>query len=224
MSAKLDYFYCSPSRIDGFFKTSQKKAALLKRFMEEQMTHKKTNNYYLYLGFSLIELMVGITIALIIMGISIPSFAGLMSRNKVTLQTNSIFQSLYLARSYAITEQKHVHVCHMSQPNSMQCHQQKGYNSTWSNGWLVFVDKNNDNEYDDDDKLVKAFQSINQTNIVFNQQGRLRFFPDGSSRSAGFYICDQQQQAYRHVYLLHTGRARTNQSLTNKQKAICDAA
>ena len=175
-------------------------------------------------GFSFIELMITITILVILTGVAIPSFTGLMARNKVTVATNAVFESLYIARSYAITQQKKVHVCHMSEPNSMTCSDQRDYNTPWTNGWLVYADLNDDNDYDQGDSIIRVMQSSELTNVVFNQQGRLRFFPDGSARSAGFYVCDQQQQSYRHVYLLYSGRARVNQSLSAKQKSVCDAA
>lgn len=185
--------------------------------------HQKTAPHFT-VGFSLIELMVTITIMTILIGISVPSFASLMARNKVTVQTNALFESLYLARSYAISQQKKVLVCHMSQPDSMDCSTQRNYNTPWVNGWLVFADVNNNGEYDNDDRLIKVMQANNHANIIFNQQGRLRFFPDGSARSAGFYICDKQQQTYRHIYLLHSGRARINETLSTQQKEHCDAA
>ncbi len=175
-------------------------------------------------GFSLIELIISIAIMAILIGISVPSFTSIIARNNVVTQTNTIFESLYLARSYAITQQKNVHVCHMSKPDSLECHQQRDYNTAWSNGWLIFADVNNTNEYDDGDNLIRAFQASERANIVFNQQGRLRFFPDGSARSAGFYVCDKQQKNYRHVYLLHSGRARANETITAQQKSHCDNA
>ncbi|MBX2847345.1 MAG: GspH/FimT family pseudopilin [Acidiferrobacterales bacterium] len=184
----------------------------------------KKSSYNQY-GLSLIELVMTTAIVAIVTGLSIPSFAELINRNRVVAHTNKIFESLYVARSFAITQQVNVHVCYMSKPNSMLCDTDRGYNSTWGeNGWLVYADVNNDNEYDDEDNLIKIFQANEHTNIVFNQRGRLRFFPDGSARSAGFYICDKQQQNYRHIYLLYSGRARINQALTDKQKTICDSS
>lgn len=185
---------------------------------------RKTINKQSQLGLSFIELMVTVSIMVIVTGLSIPSFANLIARNKVTTQANAVFESLYIARSTAITRQNNVHVCPMSEANSMQCDQQRDYNSDWSNGWLVFADANNNNEYDESDTLIRIFQATEHANIVFNQRGRLRFFPDGSARSAGFYICDRQKHSYRHIYLLYSGRARVNDILTDKQKAICDAS
>lgn len=184
------------------------------------MQHPKTNIYQS--GFNLIELLVFIAILTIIAGAAIPSFASLISRNQVVVQSNTLLGSLHLARSYAITQQKNVHVCHIDQEDLQACSEARGYNSDWSSGWLVFVDVNNNNDFDNADHLVRSFLSNSQTNIVFNQRGRLRFFPDGSSRSAGFYVCDKQQLNYRHVYLLYSGRARIGAQLNTTQKVRCD--
>ena len=175
-------------------------------------------------GFNFLELMVSIAIVTILIGLAIPSFASLIFKNQVSVQTNALFQSLYLARSYAITTQKKVHVCHMDDPISMTCSLDRDFNSNWSNGWLVFVDENNNNDFDEDDIFVNVKQTDQRVNVVFNQRGRLRFFPDGSSRSAGFYICDSEKQNYRHIFLLYSGRARVNGQLSDLQKTRCDNA
>jgi len=185
---------------------------------------KPTKTLNTSLGFSLIELLITLSIIVITTSISIPSFISLINNNKVTTQTNAIFESLYLARSYAITRQKNVHVCHMSEPNIEKCDSNRDFNTSWSNGWLVFADINNDNEFDDNDNLIQVVSATSHINVIFNQRGRLRFFSDGSARSAGFYICDQQKINYRHIYLLYSGRARTSEQITTKQKKICDDA
>ena len=175
-------------------------------------------------GFSLIELLILLSIIVIATGISTPSFISLINSSRVTTQTNSIFESLYLARSYAITQQKNVHICHMSEPNIEQCDSDRDYNTAWSNGWLVFADINNNNEFDNEDNLIQVNAPNMNTNIVFNQRGRLRFFPNGSARSAGFYICDRQNMHYRHIFLLYSGRARTSKKITTRQQEVCDKA
>lgn len=180
------------------------------------------NQIYTNRGFTLIELMVAITVAAVLASAAVPSFASLIARNKVTTQTNAILESLYLARSYAIVKQRNVHVCHLNAETNSSCSEDRNYKSKWSHGWLVFADNNGDRNFDDKDELLQIVEMPDSVNIVFNQRGRLRFFPDGSARSSGFYVCDRNQQSFKHVYLLHTGRARINQKLSAKQKSTCD--
>ncbi|NNC99062.1 MAG: hypothetical protein HKN85_02655 [Gammaproteobacteria bacterium] len=173
-------------------------------------------------GISLTELMLSLTLGLIVTGLSVPGFTSLMDRNQVTIQAHTILESLYLARSQAISSNTTVHVCKMDTSNGNACSSDRNYNSDWSSGWLIFSDTNRNNDFDPQDALLRVVDMPDKVNIVFNQRGRLRFFPDGTARSAGFYVCDPRQENYRHLYLLYSGRARINQKLTDKQKAICD--
>ena len=172
-------------------------------------------------GFTLVELMVTLTVSAILATAAAPSFANLIARNKVLIQTNAILESLYLARSYAIVKQRNVHVCHLDPETNSSCSEDRNYNSKWSHGWLVFADNNGDRNFDGNDELLQVVEMPDSVNIVFNQRGRLRFFPDGSARSSGFYICDRQQNSFQHIYLLHSGRARINQKMNAKQKSTC---
>ena len=182
-------------------------------------------------GLTLIELVSSLAIALILTGLAIPSMTNLVSKNRVISQSNSILGSLSLARSHAINTQKNVHICHLksageakSKRTPVQCDSNRGFNSKWSNGWIIFADNDYNNEFTEADDLLRVVEMRDTVNIVFNQRGRLRFFSDGSARSAGFYVCDRKQQSFRHVYLLHSGRARINQNLSAKQKNTCDEA
>lgn len=172
-------------------------------------------------GITLIELMIVVILVAALLLIAMPSFAGLFSKTRVSTQTNAILETLHIARSYAITQQRNVHICHLDPSTMDSCDADRNFNSAWSVGWLVFVDTNNNKDLDQKDHVLKIVEMSGTVNIVFNQRGRLRFFPDGSARSAGFYICDRGQTSFRHVYLLHTGRARINKSLSEQQKSIC---
>lgn len=173
-------------------------------------------------GFSLINLIVTIAITLVLASVAIPSFAGLLSRSVIEHSATNLQHSLTLARQYAITHNTTVQVCRMADDNRKQCHQKRDFNASWNQGWLVFSDTNKNNELDSADKILSVTQNNTKSSVVFNQRGRLRFFANGSARSAGFYICDRNQKNYRHVVLLHTGRTRTTDSLGLRQRTICN--
>ena len=175
-------------------------------------------------GFSLLELIISIAVLASLTSLAIPSFAAMLARNKVITQTNAVFEALYIARSHAISKQKNVHVCPIQIDDNTRCGDNLGYNANWSGGWLIFADNNRNANLDKSDEILQIVEMPKSINIVFNQRGRLRFFPDGSARSAGFYMCDKAQSNYKHIYLLHSGRARVNNKLTAKQKLRCDQA
>ncbi len=173
-------------------------------------------------GYSLLNLIVTTAITLFLASIAIPSFAALMSKTVVENSSSNLQHSLALARQYAVVNHTIVQVCRMADDDQSQCHQQRGFNESWSQGWMVFGDTNKNNELDDSDKILSVTQNNTQSHVVFNQRGRLRFFPDGTARSAGFYVCGRDKKHYRHVVLLHTGRTRTSDSLNTRQRGICN--
>ncbi len=187
----------------------------------DQKTYTPTEKPESSEGFNLIELMVSLSILLIITAFAAPSFASLISSNRLTTTTNTLLQSLNSARSYAITRHKNVHLCPIDNPGELKCSDDYSANASWSAGWLIFSDNDGDAQLSDEQELLAVVDSAKAANVLFNQRGRLRFFPDGSSRSAGFYLCNKNGTRYKHIYLLHTGRARINETLSPKQKRRC---
>ena len=174
-------------------------------------------------AYTLIEAMITLSILVVLLAIAAPSFATLISSNRVTVQSNVILESLLLARRSAVNSRKIIHICQLDDLSVHRCSSDYSGYRDWSTGWMIFQDINRDNEYDKGDKLIRVVAGVADTQLIFNQRGRLRFFPTGSARSAGFTVCDLQKQHYRHIYLLHTGRARTIERITDKQKNKCDA-
>jgi len=189
---------------------------------------KRFNIMGYVLGYSLIELIITMAIAATFITLGTASFNKLFSNNHITLSNNQLIQSLHLARSYAISRQQYVNLCALADNaqtpnNTKECNNDFNFNSNWSNGWLIFIDSNFDKLFNSGDTLLKIIE-LNQTpnvNISFNQRGRLRFSPNGSARSASFYLCIPKQQIYRRLALLHTGRTRSTEQLSNKQKQAC---
>ena len=174
-------------------------------------------------AYTLIETMLTLSIVIVLLAIAAPSFATLISSNRVTVQSNVLLESLHLARRSAVTSHKMTHICQLDDLSEHRCSTDYSGYRDWSTGWMIFQDLNRNNEYDDKDKLIRVVAGVEDTQLIFNQRGRLRFFPTGSSRSAGFTVCDAQKRHYRHVYLLHTGRARVIERITAKQKNKCDS-
>lgn len=86
-------------------------------------------------GFTLIEIMVTLSIATILLSIAIPSFTKLIESNQITAGANELVSSLILARSEALKRSNNVSVC--ASANQISCS-----GSDFSEGWIVFVDCN----------------------------------------------------------------------------------
>jgi type IV fimbrial biogenesis protein FimT len=83
-------------------------------------------------GFTLVELLVGLSIAAILISLAVPSFRTLVENNKTQTLTEEIATSLNFARSEALRRARAVTVC----PSNDQA----TCSGTWNDGWIVFVD------------------------------------------------------------------------------------
>jgi len=83
------------------------------------------------IGFTLIELMVTLTILAILLALAIPSFARLLAANRVSTETSELIASLNLARSEAVRRGQAVTLRALDSSN-------------YSKGWRVFADLDQD--------------------------------------------------------------------------------
>ncbi len=86
-------------------------------------------------GYTLVELMVVITIVAILISVGVPSYRYVTNSNRVSAEVNSLLGDLQFARSEAIKEGGTVTVCPIANPppNPVVC-----ANSTqWNTGWAV---------------------------------------------------------------------------------------
>jgi type IV fimbrial biogenesis protein FimT len=88
-----------------------------------------------HLGFTLVELLVAVSIAAILLAVGIPSFRSAIASNRLTSTTNDLVGSLAQARSEAIRRGVRVTVC-KSNAAGTDCDSTR----TWAQGWISFVD------------------------------------------------------------------------------------
>lgn len=89
-------------------------------------------------GFTLVELMVTLAVAIILIAVGMPLFSGVAANNRATAQANTYLGAFKLARSEAVKRATEVSVCAVADPtaNPVVC----GANTDWVNGLLVFTD------------------------------------------------------------------------------------
>jgi type IV fimbrial biogenesis protein FimT len=82
-------------------------------------------------GFTLIELMITLTVAGILMMVAVPSYREFIQSNRMTTQVNLLVATLKAARSEAIKRRKTVTVCKSS--DQVSCASSGG----WEQGWIT---------------------------------------------------------------------------------------
>lgn len=91
-------------------------------------------------GFTLVELMVVLAIAVFLITSAIPSFQSFIQNNRMSSTTHGFITSMNLARSEAVKRGTQVTMCKSG--DSATCVNNGG----WEQGWIVFVDNNGDGQ------------------------------------------------------------------------------
>ena len=93
------------------------------------------------LGLTIIELMITLVVAAILLTIAVPSMQAMIRNNRLTTQANTFVATLQYARSEAIKRRANLRI--LSADGT----------ADWETGWRVWVDKDNDNTVDDEERL-----------------------------------------------------------------------
>jgi type IV fimbrial biogenesis protein FimT len=88
-------------------------------------------------GFTLLELLITMSVATILLTIAVPSFRYVTNSNRIAGEVNGLLGDLQFARSEAIKEGQYVSVC--ASADGQSC----SNSPDWQSGWIVFVNPNN---------------------------------------------------------------------------------
>ncbi|MGV6850609.1 MAG: GspH/FimT family pseudopilin [bacterium] len=158
-------------------------------------------------GLSLLELLTTISIASIGLGLAIPAFNEFVLNQNMTAQSNNLVTQLNYARLMSVNSAQRLIMC----PSTNQSTCTGGY--TWSDGWIIFIDKDHNRNRDPNEEILRVQDPINQRITLRSSAGRPRvnFFPDGTTpgSNATFTFCDQRgADKARAIIISNVGRAR----------------
>jgi len=138
------------------------------------------------LGFTLIECMLATSVAGVLAAIGVPSMSSVMARQAVQAELNEFQGAVLRARSEAMHRGEVVTVCGLDRASAATGHPRCMLSGKdWSAGWLVFVDRGDRGDMDeDDDQLVVVHQASARVGNVAGTLRYLSFQPSGISASA----------------------------------------
>ena len=173
-------------------------------------------------GLSLIEVITITAVLSVSYSIGVPAFAKFLSSERGVARINDLAASLALTRSVAISRNRHAVIC--KSRDGQTCHRR---GATWHDGWIVFVDLDQDRRRSDDEPLVQslgkgsAMQQLNYS--AFGSRHYVTYRPTGYTKTNGtFTLCDARYpENARALILMKTGRVRASRVKSNGDPLEC---
>lgn len=178
-------------------------------------------------GFTLVELMISLGVGAILLALATPSFTTFTKNKRITTQANEFVATLALARSEALKRvpqldapQTRVAIC--SSSDGASCAGSGG----WSQGWIVFHNKDDDQQVDTsvdpeaDEPIIRVYSALRGDNTLNGSSSVANYIaysstgspvlPNGSFQSGTFVLCDDRGagEHARQMSLSVTGRMR----------------
>ena len=121
-------------------------------------------------GFTLIELMTTLVVAMVLISIAMPSLASLYHAYRADSAIRTIQSTLQLARNSAISYGSRVTACPLQEGDCTQ---------DWTLGITIFIDRGDSNTIDGSDKILLTTDNFHQSDFVTYNRTAVRFQPDG---------------------------------------------
>ncbi|MFT5394159.1 MAG: type IV fimbrial biogenesis protein FimT [Gammaproteobacteria bacterium] len=176
-------------------------------------------------GFGLVELIIGLTIASVLLAVAAPSMKIFVQNNRLRSATLDLANDINFARGEAVKRKVRVVLCRTDNPLAVTpvC---GGATRNWTTGWLVFAsgvnDANSTYEVASDTLLLIGPPHTGATLAVRTNSAanlNLEYNTDGTTRKSGatarFAICDDRAGAAgRQVNVPPHGRLRIKKGST----------
>lgn len=164
-------------------------------------------------GFTLVELLITISILAIVLTMAIPTFSTVTDSIRQRTQVNQLLADLNFARSRAITSRRTVSLC----AGQTSC---DGV-ARWKNQIIIFEDVNANGALDNNELPVRVstLAGSHEWNWGnFRNQRHMSFKPDGTTHSLNgtFTLC-RKNQALRKIVINITGRTRLDSPTDNER-------
>ena len=167
-------------------------------------------------GFTLIEAMVVMAITALTLTIGIPSFTGVLERQRVGTALHLLSADFAAARSAAIMSRQQIVVCPGSAADG--CRNDRD----WNQGWIVFRDTDKNRQPDSDSDLIRAEEARRTGDriTIASTRAYLRYQADGRSANTNLSVRICVQGVLKgEVVVNNTGRVRTERPL---KAATCE--
>ena len=160
-------------------------------------------------GYTLIEMLVTVSIIAILASVAVPSYEGLINNNKQKAVLNTFLGELHYARSEAVKRSRQVVICPSSDASSCS-------KSSWNGGWIIFIDDDRDDTRDSNEELIRVTAALDQgldLSTTSNIEEFIRYRPNGLALETGtFTLCDPRGSDVAKAIIINaTGRPQASE-------------
>jgi len=177
-------------------------------------------------AFSLYEALVALTVVSTIATVAVPSVQQLLFSQRMSGAVNSLVTALHLARSEAIKRGERAALCPST--NGRACRNNGVSGTAWEDGYLLYIDRNDNHEFDADDLPVRMFDHTTGLFIRSSaHRDHVTYQPNGMSAGTNitFTFCDKRGRgAPRAVIVSNSGRPRTSSQDASGGTISCPTA
>jgi type IV fimbrial biogenesis protein FimT len=161
-------------------------------------------------GFTMLELMITLSIAAILLAVAVPSYQSVMVQSRLTTQANELMTALHYARSEAVKRGVRVTICKSSDGTACTS------GGSWQDGWLIFSDAGTTGTVDGGDEILRVFPALNGSTleggsnfgnwISYRSNGRSQGSGSSNPPNGTFSLCNHASG--RSIIINHSGRPR----------------
>ncbi len=163
-------------------------------------------------GFTMLELMIALSIGAILATIAVPSYQSMMVQSRLATQSNEFLTALHFSRSEAVKRGMRVTMCKSSSGTTCTT------GSGWQNGWIVYSDSGTTGAIDSSDQILRVFPALKGSTMDGGTRftNWIAYLPNGSSQGSGysglvgngtFILCNNTKG--RKIIINNTGRPYT---------------
>lgn len=149
------------------------------------LTHRRSGTP----GFTLLDLLIAMTIVGVLFGIAIPAYQNTVARIQAGAARSALTTTLFDALRHATVLGQEVVVC--PSPGD-QC----AGGRDWGRGWIVFIDRDGDRLRGPGEQLIRREEALSERVRLLGSQGRPRivYQPNGGNSGSNitFTLCDRR--------------------------------
>lgn len=169
-------------------------------------------------GYSLLELVVVVTIVAILATLAMTSFSQLIANHRLRVEANALFHAIHLARKESVMRRRAVSICPSIDGSS--CDE----DNDWSQGWLLFENSNGNAPptLDAGEPLLQQHRISADIQINSNRRAFTLRSTQLRATNGTIKFCDRRDRAEsRALVISYTGRPRISYLDSRNKAYVC---